>query len=127
MTATRILVVDDNPINLKLMRFVLVEAGHDVQTARDVTRAFECIAERCPQLVLVDLYLPGVDGIEFTRRLKRDPTTRDLIVVAVTASATMGDRACALAAGCDLYVTKPIDIDALLSIVKESVNRGSLP
>jgi two-component system cell cycle response regulator DivK len=116
-----ILIVDDNAQNLKLARVVLVGAGYDVRTAVDAEAALQVLAAWRPRLILMDLQLPGMDGLELTRRLKADPATRDIVIVALTAYAMKGDDAKALAAGCDGYVTKPIDIDTLARVVAERV------
>jgi CheY-like chemotaxis protein len=87
--------------------------GYDVDTALEADAALARIAEARPDLILMDLQLPGVDGLELTRRLKSDPATRDIVIVAVTAYAMKGDMDKATAAGCDDYVTKPIDTRAL--------------
>jgi CheY-like chemotaxis protein len=114
-----VLVVDDNAVNLKLTRVLLRGAGYDVQTAGDAEEALRSMQACKPRLVLMDLQLPGISGLELTRRLKADERTRDVIVVALTAYAMKGDEEKALAAGCDGYVSKPIDTDALLALVAE--------
>jgi CheY-like chemotaxis protein len=117
MAHERILIVDDNAINLKLLRLTLQVAGYEVQTAVDAEQAMTVLGSFRPRLVLMDLQLPGMDGLELTRRLKADPATRDATIVAVTAYAMKGDEERAFAAGCDGYVTKPIDTDALPLLV----------
>ena len=112
----RILIVDDNPTNLKLVAYLVKAQGYDVETAGDAEAAVVAIATRPPRLILLDLQLPGVDGLELTRRLKADPATRDIKIVAVTAYAMKGDEEKALA-GCDDYVTKPIDTRALPHVI----------
>ena len=109
VAANPILIVDDNPVNLKLARISLESEGYDVRTATDGEEAMVILREFRPRLILMDIQLPGVDGLELTRRLKADPATSDIIVVAVTAYAMKGDREKALSAGCDGYITKPID------------------
>ncbi len=109
----RILIVDDNVTNLKLVAYLVKAKGYEVSTAVDADSALASIAAQRPQLILMDLQLPGVDGLELTRRLKADPVTRDIKIIAVTAYAMKGDQERALAAGCDDYVTKPIDTRAL--------------
>lgn len=113
MTKHRILIIDDNPTNLKLVAYLVRAKGYDVDTALEADAALARIAEARPDLILMDLQLPGVDGLELTRRLKSDPATRDIVIVAVTAYAMKGDMDKATAAGCDDYVTKPIDTRAL--------------
>jgi CheY-like chemotaxis protein len=109
----RILIVDDNTTNLKLVTYLMKAQGYDVTTATDAEAALAAIQAARPRLILMDLQLPGIDGLELTRRLKGDPSTRDIIIIAVTAYAMKGDQERALAAGCDDYVTKPIDTRAL--------------
>jgi CheY-like chemotaxis protein len=109
MGGTVILVVDDNAMNLKLARVVLEAEGYDVQVARDAAEAQASLAGRVPRLILMDLQLPGMDGLELTRRIKADPATRAIPVVAMTAYAMKGDEEKARAAGCDGYLSKPID------------------
>jgi CheY-like chemotaxis protein len=98
---------------LKLVTYLMKAQGYDVTTATDAEAALAAIQTARPRLILMDLQLPGIDGLELTRRLKGDPSTRDIIIIAVTAYAMKGDQERALAAGCDDYVTKPIDTRAL--------------
>jgi len=109
MAGERILVVDDNPVNQRLTRVLLSGEGYDVRCAEDAAEAFAMLAEFRPRLILMDLQLPGLDGLEATRRLKADPATRGILVVALTAYAMRGDDEKARAAGCDGYLSKPID------------------
>jgi CheY-like chemotaxis protein len=113
MAGEAVLIVDDNVVNLKLMSFLLIKRGYDIRSALSAEHAFEILRTFTPKLILMDLQLGGVDGFELTRRLKASPTTRDIIVVAVTANAMKGDEQRALDAGCDGYLTKPIDTRAL--------------
>ena len=117
MTHDSILIVDDNPANLKLARLVLVAAGYEVRTAVDAEAALALLESFEPRLILMDLQLPGMDGLALTRKLKRDPRHRHVVVVAFTANAMKGDDIKARAAGCDGYITKPVDIDVLATIV----------
>jgi len=117
MASERILIVDDNAANLKLARIVLSLAGYTVETAVDAEQAQAAMSTFSPQLILMDLQLPGMDGLELTRRIKADVATRDTIVLAVTAYAMRGDKERALLAGCDGYVTKPIDTRTLADTV----------
>jgi CheY-like chemotaxis protein len=115
--ADRVLIVDDNPTNLKLVAYLVKAHGYDVDTAGDADAALAAIAANRPRVILMDLQLPGVDGLELTRRLKADPATRDITIIAVTAYAMKGDQEKAFAAGCDDYVTKPIDTRALPELI----------
>jgi two-component system cell cycle response regulator DivK len=109
MHGAPILVVDDNPVNLKLARVLLAAAGHEVRTAGDAEEALEVLRAWRPALILMDLQLPGMDGLTLTRQLKGDPATRDIVVVALTAYAMKGDDEKAYASGCSGYITKPLD------------------
>jgi two-component system cell cycle response regulator DivK len=117
MPGEPLLVVDDNPANLKLLRLTLQLEGFEVRTAEDAEEALRVLASFRPRLILMDLQLPGMDGLDLTRRLKADPATRDVIILAVTAYAMKGDDEKARAAGCDGYVTKPIDTQTLTALV----------
>jgi CheY-like chemotaxis protein len=119
-----ILIVDDNLVNLKLVRVLLTAEGYDVRTATDAEEAVATLAEFHPRLILMDLQLPGMDGLELTRQLKADPATRDIVVVAITAYAMKGDEERALAAGCDGYVAKPIDTRALPGVIASYLAKG---
>ena len=121
---SRLLIVDDNPTNLKLVSFLLKSHGHEVATAGDAETALEAIAQHRPTVILMDLQLPGIDGLELTRRLKADPKTRSIPIIAVTAYAMKGDLEKALAAGCDDYVTKPIDTRSLPGVIARHVARA---
>src|SRR5690349_9774940 len=118
-----ILIVDDNAANLKLARVVLSAEGYDVRTATDAEEALRVLTTISPRLVLMDIQLPDMDGLELTRRLKADPKYRDLIIVALTAYAMKGDDEKAKKAGCDGYVTKPIDPETLPTLVSEFLAR----
>ncbi|HEX5059713.1 MAG TPA: response regulator [Kofleriaceae bacterium] len=117
----RVLIVDDNPTNLKLVSFLVKANGYEVDTAIDADAAIAAIAAQRPRVILMDLQLPGIDGLELTRRLKADPATRDISIIAVTAYAMKGDQERARAAGCDDYVTKPIDTRALPELIARYV------
>jgi len=125
MSGEPVLVVDDNAENLKLASFILESRGYDVRTAGDATQVFAVLQSFHPRVILMDLQLPGEDGFAITRKLKLDPRTRHIIVIAVTAYAMKGDERKALDAGCDEYLTKPINKLALLAAVKRSVHAGN--
>lgn len=119
-----VLVVDDNPINLKLAAHVLEAEGYRVDRAEDATGALTAIARDAPDLILMDLALPGMDGLTLTRQLKADPATRHIHVIALTAFAMKGDADRAREAGCDGYIAKPIDTRRLPLQVAELLARG---
>jgi len=115
----RLLIVDDNAINLKLARVLLAGEGYDVRTAEDASQMFAVLVEFRPDLILMDIQLPGTDGLELARRLKRDEATMDIPIVALTAYAMKGDGDRAFAAGCDGYIAKPIDTRTLAGSVRD--------
>jgi CheY-like chemotaxis protein len=108
-----ILVVDDNETGVLLVRTVLELEGFQVDSAGSAEEVLERLRFRTPALVLMDVQLPGQDGLSLTRQLKADPATAEIRIVALTAYAMAGDREQALAAGCVGYITKPIDTRAL--------------
>jgi CheY-like chemotaxis protein len=119
MAGSRVLVVDDNLTNLKLIEYLLCSKGYDVCTAVDAERALLEVRAQKPDLVLMDLQLPGMDGLELTRQLKQDPATRHIVILAVTAYAMKGDEERARSAGCDGYIPKPIDTRLLPKLVAQ--------
>jgi CheY-like chemotaxis protein len=123
MTSGRILVVDDNPTNLKLVTFLLASSHYDVRTASSAQTALAVLELFEPDLILMDVQLPDIDGLELTRRLKADPRTSRTPIIAVTAYAMKGDEEKARAAGVDGYVCKPIQKDAFRRIVAEQLQK----
>ncbi len=117
MAGEAILIVDDNPVYLKLIRVLLTAKGYDIRTATDAEEALAVLGTFRPRLILMDVQLPGMTGLELTQRLKSDPTTRNLIIVALTAYAMKGDEEKALHAGCDGFIPKPVDIKTLPGVV----------
>ena len=113
MSAGRILVVEDNDLNLKLVRDVLQFAGYEVMEARSGEQGVELATDDPPDLVLMDLQLPGIDGAEALRRLRATPATAQVPVVALTAFAMKEDRERTVRAGFDGYVAKPLSVRAL--------------
>lgn len=124
--AITILVIDDNPVNLKLAAEVLLADGHAIIRAEDAEQALSLLETHMPDLVLTDLALPRMDGLELTRRLKADPRYCHLPVVALTASAMKGDEARVLEAGCDAYIAKPIDTRTLAAQILSVLKRAPL-
>ena len=119
-----ILVVEDNERNLKLLRDVLEYAGYDVRVARTAEDGITSAVSEPPDLVLMDLQLPGIDGMEALRRLRESPRTADIPVVAVTAQAMKQDRERALDAGFNGYVEKPISVRAFPDQVRRFLSNG---
>jgi len=117
MSATSVLIVDDSPVNLKLMRLLVTAAGYAVWTAQDAEEAFAVLQTLKPRLILMDVQLPGMDGLELTRRLKADPATRGIVIIAITANAMKADEHAALAAGCDGFIAKPINTRTLPAVL----------
>ena len=123
MSEHRVLIIDDNPANLKLARVLLRTYGYGVQTAADAEEALTVLRVDSPDVILMDIQLPGMDGLALTRLLKKDPAFERTIILALTAYAMKGDEQKALAAGCDGYVTKPIDTRTLPALVGEYLRR----
>ena len=111
--AAEVLIVEDNPANLMLARAVLQRAGYRTAEARSAEEAFDHLAMAAPDLILMDVQLPGEDGLSLTRRLKADPATSGIPVIVLTAHAMAADRDRALDAGCDGYIAKPINTRTL--------------
>lgn len=131
----RIVVVEDNPSNMKLAALLLRGAGHEVLQARDAESGLELIRAELPALVLMDVQLPGMDGLTATRILKDDPCLAHIPVIALTAQAMKGDDATMRAAGCDGYLPKPFHhreflemVDKMLAgtILADRTTRGEL-
>jgi two-component system, cell cycle response regulator DivK len=118
-----ILIVDDNTVNLKLMRVLLTGEGYTVRTATDAEEALAVLAQFQPRLILMDIQLPGMDGLALTRRLKAEPVTRDTVIIGLTAYAMKGDEERVLAAGCDGYVSKPIDTRSFPALIARYLAR----
>jgi CheY-like chemotaxis protein len=117
MAGECILIVDDNPINLKLARLILESEAYVVVTANDAEEALTVLEELRPALMLMDLQLPGMDGLTLVRQLRDEAHWTRTWIIALTAYAMKGDEEKALAAGCDGYATKPINPDTLLEVV----------
>ncbi len=113
----KVLVIEDNPVNLELVVALLEAEGCQVLTAGSADEGFQCAVTARPDLILMDVQLPGRTGYEATRQLKGDPATAAIPVVALTAQAMTGDREKALEAGCDDYCTKPLDTQVFRAIL----------
>jgi CheY-like chemotaxis protein len=116
--AARVLVVDDNELNIEIATHLLTQAGMAVAAASDAEEAIAQVAAFQPDLVLMDIQLPGVDGMALTRQLRSQRTTQRLVIVAFTALAMRGDREKFLAGGCDGYIAKPIDVATFATEVR---------
>ena len=119
MTGERILVVEDNEKNMKLFRDVLSATGYRTLEATTGGEAVELATEQAPDLVLMDILMPDVDGVEALRRLRADERTAAIPVLAVTAQAMQGDRERFLAEGFDGYLSKPVNVSELLGTVRQ--------
>jgi two-component system response regulator len=119
----KILLVEDNPLNRDVLSRRLTRRGYEVVTAVDGEEALLQACAEAPDIVLMDLNMPKLNGWDATKRLKQMPETMHLRVIALSAHALSGDQAKAIAAGCDAYVSKPVDFEHLLSLI-ESGNSG---
>jgi two-component system cell cycle response regulator DivK len=120
----RVLIIEDNPSNLTLATFLLESVGHTVLAARDAEEGLTLAHDERPDLVLMDIQLPGMDGLEATGLLKHDAATRDIRVIALTALAMKGDEERIRAAGCDDYIAKPWNYRAFLAAVAAQLHRS---
>jgi CheY-like chemotaxis protein len=120
---TKILLVEDNEMNRDMLSRRLVRKGYEVIMALDGRQAVEMAAAETPDLILMDMSLPIIDGWEATRQVKAAPATRAIPVIALTAHAMAGDREKAIQAGCDDYDTKPIDFPRLLEKMASLLGR----
>jgi two-component system cell cycle response regulator DivK len=118
MAGELILVVEDNEKNMKLFRDVLEATGYRTLEATTGEQALELATEHDPDLVLMDVQLPGIDGVEAVRRLRADERTAELSIVALTAQAMAGDRERFLESGFDEYISKPVDVPDFISTIK---------
>lgn len=117
--ARTILVIDDHPTNLKLMRVLLESEGYMTLTAESAAEAIEILDRTVPDLILTDIQLPNMNGLELTRKLKATAATMAIPVIAVSAFARDEDRACALEAGCSAYFSKPLDTRKFYAAIRE--------
>jgi two-component system, cell cycle response regulator DivK len=124
MAGELILVIDDRELNLKLLRIVLERRGYRVTGAASAREARACVRAERPRLILMDVDLPDTDGLQLTREFKADPDLGGVPIVAVTARAMKGDQELSLAAGCDGYMSNPIEKNALLALVARCLSGG---
>ncbi len=120
----RIILVEDNEMNRDMLFRRLVRKGHDVLTAVDGQEGVNLARQEQPDLILMDMSLPVIDGWEATRQLRADPQTRAVPIIALTAHALAGDRERSLEAGCNEYETKPLDFARLLAKIEHLLNDG---
>jgi two-component system, cell cycle response regulator DivK len=125
MKQRNVLIVDDNPMNMKLVRVLLTGEGYEVRTAADALEALDILKEWRPHLILMDIQLPGIDGLELTRRLKADSATDQIIIIGLTAYAMKGDEERIFAAGCDAYIAKPIDTRTLPHVIATLIEKNN--
>lgn len=114
----RVLIVDDNVTNRKLCGAILTGIGYRIREAANGSEALEAVRSEPPDLILMDVQMPVLDGVETLKQLKADPATRDIPVVALTSYAMKGDRERFMREGFSNYVSKPIDIDGFLEVVR---------
>lgn len=124
MSAPRVLVVDDNTMNNELVSFILGAADFDVDVAMDAAQAQARLPEFRPELILMDIQMPGMSGLELTQLLKSDPATRGIVIVAFTAYAMKGDEAKLREAGCDGYISKPINVATFARSVRAYLGKA---
>ena len=122
----KILIVEDNETNMKLSTFILESADYTVLAAVSAEIGLTLARESRPDLILMDIQLPGMDGLQATALLKADDTTRDIPVIALTALAMKGDEERIRAAGCDGYIAKPLDYKDFLATVKASLTKSAV-
>jgi len=116
--SVRILCVEDNPQNMRLVRKILKHQGYEVLEAEDGTTAIAKTESEKPDLVLMDVNLPDIDGLQATRHLKANPDIHHIPIIALTANAMYGDEERCLAAGCDGYISKPVSKAKLLEVIE---------
>src|SRR2546423_12620796 len=124
MSNDSVLIVEDTPISLKVVLVVMRRAGFDVRTATSAEEALEVLKHFRPRVVLTDIQLPGMNGFDLIKRLKSDPDNGDTIVLALTAFVMKSDQQKAFAAGCDGFITKPIDTRTFPDLIRQYIARN---
>ena len=119
MSAPGILVVEDNDMNMQLVEFLLEEGGYSIVKATSGEEALAITREQAPDLILMDIHLPGMDGLSVVRAMKADARTARVPIVALTAHAMRGDKDRFLEAGCDGYISKPIDVKTFIASIRQ--------
>ena len=120
----RVLIVEDDPLNMRLFCAMVDSQGYDVLQAHDGRSALELARQHQPDLIIMDLRLPDMSGLDVTRSLKADAATRDIAIVATTAHAVRGDERNIRASGCDGYMAKPIAVSQLLDLIEALLTRS---
>jgi len=123
MKMTQILVVEDNPMNMELILDLLESYGYEVTAAEDGIEALECVKNNAFDLILLDMQLPKMDGLEVLEKLKSQPDTSGITVVALTAHAMKGDGKRFIEAGCAGYIPKPVEVHSLKTKIEEYIGR----
>jgi len=119
----KVLVVEDNDMNMQLVEFLLEEEGFEIVKATSGEEALQSVAETVPDLILMDIHLPGMDGLSVVREMKNDPRTKRVPILALTAHAMRGDRDRFLDAGCDGYISKPIDVKTFVPAIQSYLTK----
>ena len=122
MSGRKILVVEDNDMNMQLVEFLLEEGGYDIMKATSGEEALEVTRDANgapPDLILMDIHLPGMDGLSVVRAMKEEPRTSNVPILALTAHAMRGDKDRFLEAGCDGYISKPIDVKTFIASIQK--------
>src|SRR6185503_19406016 len=127
MANESILVVDDQPLTIKLIQSILAGEGYQVRVAANATEALQAIQSSEPDLILMDIHLPGLDGLALTKLLRSNPELRHVKIIAISAYSLTENDERITAAGCDVFIPKPIDTRALASSIREYLDGDSTP
>lgn len=122
MSGKKILIIEDNEKNRKLIKVILKAKGYYTMEAEDARSALDQLKREPPDLILMDIGLPEIDGLELTKQIKQDASTKNIPIIAVTAHAMAGEKEKVLKAGCDAYISKPIDTNELPIIIEKFLN-----
>lgn len=123
--AAHIMVIEDNPTNMKLASNALEICGFEICCAANAKEALDKMPSFEPDVILMDIQLPDIDGLSLTRQIKQDPRLKHAFIIAITAYATKGDKEKTLAAGCDEYVAKPADIFDVIQMIKTQLGSAN--
>jgi len=124
-TRKRVLVVEDNPLNMKLFSAMIAAEGYEVLEAKSGQDGLVMAQRQHPDLIIMDIQLPGMSGLEVTQSLKGDAATHDIPIIATTAFATRGDEEIIMASGCDAYMAKPIAISQFLELIESVMSSAA--